>query len=121
MTARVTLSISCSPDLAASITCSTNIVQRSIRGWSLCCNIRLAQPAVHDEVGCGDEAALIACQEEDSACLLNCFSEAAAGEMDLSSVPLLQIVAEPVLEERGVEWAWTEGIESDAFSGVNDR
>lgn len=35
-------------------------------------------------------------------------------------MPLRRIVAQPVLEERGVEWRGAESIEAKAFTGVYD-
>ena len=40
--------------------------------------------------------------------------------MDLTTVALLLVVAEPVLQERGVKRGGTEGVEAETLAGVHD-
>lgn len=40
--------------------------------------------------------------------------------MDLSAVPLLKVVAQPILQQGGVERAGAQGIEADVLSGMDD-
>jgi len=59
--------------------------------------------AVDHKVSSVDEAALIASKEENCLSLLDSLSEAASREVDLATVALGLVVAEPVLEECGTE------------------
>ena len=61
--------------------------------------VALGHSAVDDEVRAVDEAALVASQEEDCLRLLDSLAETAAGEVDFAAVALLNVVAEPVLEQ----------------------
>lgn len=61
--------------------------------------VALSHSAVNDKVRAVDEAALVASQEEDCLRLLDSLAETAAGEVDFAAVALLNVVAEPVLEQ----------------------
>ena len=76
-------------------------VDRRLRRGTLSRHVRPRHAAVDDEVGPVDEAAFVACEEEDGLGLLDGFAEAASGEVDFAAVALGGVVAEPVLEEGG--------------------
>ena len=59
---------------------------------------------VNDEIRAVDEAAFVASEEEDGLGLLDGFTEAAAGKVDLAAVALGRVVAEPILEEGGARF-----------------
>jgi hypothetical protein len=63
--------------------------------------VALGHTAINDKVCTVDEAALVAGQEQNRLSLLDSFTEATSGEVDLAAVTLLSVVTEPVLEERG--------------------
>jgi hypothetical protein len=54
---------------------------------------------VDNKVCAGDEATLIACEEENCVCLLCSLAEPASWEMDFPTSTLCRIVSEPILEE----------------------
>ena len=95
-------------------------VLRSLRRRSFGSHVRPRHPAVDDKVGTVHEGRLVARQEQHCLRQLDRFSETAGGEVDLAPVPLLLVVAEPVLKERGVQRRGAERVEAEAFAGVDD-
>jgi hypothetical protein len=69
--------------------------------WSLGSGVAPSHTAVNDEIGTVDEAALVAGKEKYCLSLLNSLSETTCGEVDLATVTLGLVVAEPVLEKWG--------------------
>lgn len=98
----------------------TDIIQRCRGRWSFTGHVSLAQTTIDHELGGIDEAALITGQKQDGLGLLNGLSEAAIGKMDLSAVPLLEVIAQPVLQQGGVERAGAQGVEADILAGMDD-
>lgn len=66
-----------------------------------------------------DEAALVTGQEDDSLGLLDGLAEPAGGEVDLAAQTLGLVVAEPVLQQRGVEWGRAQAVETVALASVD--
>ena len=95
-------------------------VLRSLRRRSFGSHVRPRHPAVDDKVGTVHEGRLVARQEQHCLRQLDRFSETAGGEVDLAPVPLLLVIAEPVLQKRSVEWRWAERVEAEALASVND-
>src|SRR5687768_9205032 len=86
--------------------------------WPLGGDIGLGHAAVNDKVVSVDKAALVACQEDHGMGLFNRLAEPARREMDLAPLALGLVIAEPVLEQRGVEGSWAEVVEAEALSRV---
>lgn len=66
------------------------------------------------------EAGLIAREEQHGLGLLDGLAEAAGREVDLAAGALGGVVAEPVLQERGVEGRGAQAVEAEALAGVDD-
>jgi hypothetical protein len=54
---------------------------------------------INNKISTGDEAALIACQEQNGIGLLDGFTKATSGEVHFAAGAFDSVVAEPVLEE----------------------
>ena len=78
------------------------VLRRRSRGPSRRC-VALGHAAIDDEIRAVDKACLVAGQEENSLRLLDGLAEAAAGKVHFAAMPLLGVVAEPVLQERCAE------------------
>jgi hypothetical protein len=63
----------------------------------------LGHSTINHELSRVDEAALIAGEEYYRLSLFNGFTESSGWEMDLTTVTLRYIIAEPVLEERSAK------------------
>lgn len=75
------------------------IVVRRLSRRTLGCRVAPRHATIDHEIRSVDEAALVTSKEQDCLSLLNSLSEAASGEVNLATVTLLLVVAEPVLEE----------------------
>lgn len=80
---------------------SASKIPRRLRCGSLRRHIRLGHPAVNGEIRAVDKARLVAGQEQYGLRLFDGFAEAAGREVDFAAVAFGDVVAEPVLEERG--------------------
>lgn len=67
-----------------------------------------------------DEARLVRGQEQHGLRLLDGLAKAAGGEVDLAPQPFGDVVAEPVLQQGGVEGGGAEAVEAEALAGVDD-
>lgn len=95
-------------------------VRRRRSSRALRSDISLGHTAIDDEVATVDEASLIARQKQHSLSLLDSLTKAAGGEVDGAPLALGLVVAEPVLQQRGVEGRGAEGVEAEALAGVHD-
>lgn len=86
---------------------------------SLSSNIALGHTTIDRKVMSIDKARLIARQEQNSLRLLNSLTKPPHREMNLTSVTLLLIITEPVLQERCVKRRRAEVVEPEALAGVH--
>lgn len=77
-----------------------SVVGRRLSGRALGRDVALGHAAIDNEIRAVDEARLVAGEENNSLGLLDGLTEAASGEVNLTTVALGLVITEPVLEER---------------------
>lgn len=84
-------------------------------------DIRLGHTTIHHKVMAVDKAAVIAGQEQNRLRLLNGLPESASREVHLSPVSFGLVIAQPILQQRGVQRRRAQAVESIPLPGMHNR